>query len=161
VREGVESIREELRGVTEQFQAAIAISAVRAHILLLTALIVVIVIAVVWSLSLKILFGLVLSGSLDPFDYSAFQAVFGMIFTAIIALEFKKSLLVVAERRETFVQIRSVVLIALLAICRKVIILDLTETDALHIVGLAAAILALGVVYWLIRDSDQRAADAA
>ena len=59
---------------------------------MLTALIVVIVIAAVWSLSLKILFGLVLSGSLDPFDYSAFQAVFGMIFTVIIALEFKKSL---------------------------------------------------------------------
>jgi uncharacterized membrane protein (DUF373 family) len=52
-------------------------------------------------------------------------------------------------------------MIALLAICRKVIILDLTETDALHIVALAAAILALGVVYWLIRDSDQRLEEAA
>jgi hypothetical protein len=31
-----------------------------------------------------------------------------MIFTVIIALEFKKSLLVVAERRDTGVQIRSV-----------------------------------------------------
>jgi uncharacterized membrane protein (DUF373 family) len=46
-------------------------------------------------------------------------------------------------------------MIALLAICRKVIILDLTETDALHILALAAAILALGIVYWLIRTSDQ------
>jgi uncharacterized membrane protein (DUF373 family) len=90
-----------------------------------------------------------------------FQAVFGMIFTVIIALEFKKSLLVMAERRDTIVQIRSVVMIALLAICRKVIILDLTETDAMHILALAAAILALGVVYWLMRDSDQRIGDAA
>jgi uncharacterized membrane protein (DUF373 family) len=47
-------------------------------------------------------------------------------------------------------------MIALLAICRKVIILDLAETDALHILALAAAILALGIVYWLIRDSDRR-----
>jgi uncharacterized membrane protein (DUF373 family) len=84
-----------------------------------------------------------------------------MIFTVIIALEFKKSLLVVAERHDTVIQIRSVVMIALFAICRKVIILDLTETDALHIVALAAAILALGVVYWLIRDSDQRLEEAA
>jgi len=38
----------------------------------------------------------------------------------------------------------------------KVIILDLAETDALHIVALAAAILALGIVYWLISDSDPR-----
>jgi uncharacterized membrane protein (DUF373 family) len=79
--------------------------------------------------------------------------VFGMIFTVIIALEFKKSLLVLAERRDSVVQVRSVVMIALLAICRKVIILDLAETDAMHTLALAAAILALGVVYWLIRDS--------
>jgi uncharacterized membrane protein (DUF373 family) len=84
-----------------------------------------------------------------------------MIFTVIIALEFKKSLLVLAERRDNVVQIRSVVMIALLAICRKVIILDLTETDASHILALAAAILALGVVYWLIRDSDQRPREAS
>ena len=125
-------------------------------IMFLTALIAVIVIAAVWNLGLKILFGLVLSGSLDPSDYSAFQSVFGTIFTVIIALEFKKSLLVMAERRDSVVQIRSVVMIALLAICRKVIILDLAETDAMHTLALAAAILALGVVYWLIRDSGSR-----
>jgi uncharacterized membrane protein (DUF373 family) len=124
-------------------------------VLILTALIAVVVIAAVWNLTLKVLLELVLSGSLDPADYTAFQVVFGMIFTVIIALEFKKSLLVVAERRENVVQVRSVVVIALLAICRKVIILDLAETDALHIIALAAAILALGVVYWLIDDRDQ------
>jgi Phosphate-starvation-inducible E family len=58
--------------------------------------------------------------------------------------------------RESVVQIRSVVMIALLAICRKVIILDLKETDPSQTFALAAAILALGLVYWLIRDSDQR-----
>jgi len=58
--------------------------------------------------------------------------------------------------RENAAQIRSVVMIALLAICRKVIILDLKETDASQTFALAAAILALGPVYWLIRDSDQR-----
>jgi uncharacterized membrane protein (DUF373 family) len=129
--------------------------------MILTALIAVIVVVAVWNLSLKILFGLVLSGSLDPSDYAIFQAVFGMVFTVIIALEFKKSLLVIAERRENVVQIRSVVIIALLAICRKVIILDFRETEALQVFALAAAILALGVVYWLIRDSEQRVTNAA
>jgi uncharacterized membrane protein (DUF373 family) len=129
-------------------------------ILILTALIAIVVVVAVWNLSLKILFGLVLSGSFDPSDYSAFQAVFGMIFTVIIALEFKKSLLVVAERKDRVVQIQAVVVIALLAVCRKVLILDLAETDAWHILSLAAAILALGGVYWLIRDRD-RADEAA
>jgi uncharacterized membrane protein (DUF373 family) len=155
-------IKEEFRDAREKFKL-LSLYQRFEHIIIiiLTALIAIIVAVAVWNLSLKILFGLVLSGSLDPSDYAIFQAVFGMIFTVIIALEFKKSLLVIAERRENVVQIRSVVMIALLAICRKVIILDVKETDALQIFALAAAILALGVVYWLIRDSDQRLVNSA
>jgi uncharacterized membrane protein (DUF373 family) len=40
-------------------------------------------------------------------------------------------------------------MIALLAVCRKVIILDLTEIDAMHTFAFAATILTLGAVYWL------------
>ncbi|WP_103122599.1 phosphate-starvation-inducible PsiE family protein [Methylopila sp. Yamaguchi] len=124
-------------------------------ILVLTALISIVVIAAVWTLSLKILFGLVLSGGVDPADYSVFQAVFGMIFTVIIALEFKKSLLVATQPGGGVVQIGAVVLIALLAICRKFIILDLSKTDAPQIFALAAAALTLGVVYWMVRARDE------
>jgi uncharacterized membrane protein (DUF373 family) len=150
-------LMEELRDARRQFRL-LSLYQRFEHIvvLFLTALIAVVIVAALWTLSLKILFGLVLSGSLDPSDYSAFQAVFGMILTVIIALEFKKSLLVLAERRDIIIQVRSVVMIALLAICRKVIILDLTETDALHILAFAAAIFALGIVYWLIGNLDQR-----
>lgn len=156
------SIRQEFRHARERFRLLTLYQRFEHMVVIfLTALIAIIVVAAVWNLSLKILFGLVLSGSLDPSDYSIFQAVFGMIFTVIIALEFKKSLLVVAERRETVVQIRSVVMIALLAVCRKIIILDLSETDPMHTLSFAAAILALGAVYWLTGDSDQRAGNAA
>src|ERR1700676_4578839 len=155
-------IKQELKEAGEQFRL-LSLYQRFEHVVvtILTALIAIIVVVAVWNLSVKILFGLVLSGSLDPSDYSIFQAVFGMIFTVIIALEFKKSLLVIAERRDNVVQIRSVVMIALLAICRKVIILDLRETDTSQVFALATAILALGVVYWLIRDSDQRFVKAA
>ncbi|WP_426437380.1 phosphate-starvation-inducible PsiE family protein [Bradyrhizobium genosp. P] len=156
------TIKEQLRDARQKFKLLSFYQQFeRVVILILTAFIAIIVIAALWSLSLKILFGLVLSGSLDPSDYAVFQAVFGMIFTVIIALEFKKSLLVVAERHDSVVQIRSVVMIALLAICRKIIILDLTETDAWHILAFATAIIALGIVYWLIRDSDQPLGDRA
>jgi uncharacterized membrane protein (DUF373 family) len=156
------SIKQELKEAREEFRLLSFYQRFE-HVVvtILTALIAIIVVVAVWNLSVKILFGLVLSGSLDPSDYSIFQAVFGMIFTVIIALEFKKSLLVIAERRDNVVQIRSVVMIALLAICRKVIILDLRETDTSQVFALATAILALGVVYWLIRDSDQRFVKAA
>jgi uncharacterized membrane protein (DUF373 family) len=52
-------------------------------------------------------------------------------------------------------------MIAFLAICRKVIILDFSDTDALHTLTLAASILALGVVYWLIGDRCQNSSEAA
>jgi uncharacterized membrane protein (DUF373 family) len=148
------SIKEELRNARSQFKV-LSLYQRFEHIVItiLTALIAIIVVVAVWNLMLKIVFSLVLPGKLDPSDYVIFQTVFGMIFTVIIALEFKKSLLVIAERRDNVVQIRTVVMIALLAICRKVIILDLKEADALEIFALAAAILALGVVYWLIRGS--------
>jgi uncharacterized membrane protein (DUF373 family) len=125
-------------------------------ILLLTALIAVIVVAAVWSLGVRVLFGLVLSGALDPTEHAVFQDVFGRIFTVIIALEFKRSLLVVTERKSSVVHVRAVVLIAMLAIVRKFILLDVTRADALVLVGLAAAVLALGAVHWLVREQDRR-----
>jgi uncharacterized membrane protein (DUF373 family) len=125
-------------------------------LLILTALIAVVIIVAVWNLLLKILFGLVLTDAFDPTDHVVFQTVFGMIFTVIIALEFKRSLLVTAERRKSIVQVRTVVLLAMLAILRKLIILDLTHTDALQLLALAAAILALGAVHWLVREQDRR-----
>jgi len=127
-----------------------------AVVLVLVGLIAVVVIAAVWSLAVKILFGLVLSGRVDPTDPAVFQAVFGMIFTVIIALEFKRSLQIVTERRDTVVQVRAVILIAMLAIVRKLIILDIGPANTGELFGLAAAILALGAVYWLVRDQDPR-----
>jgi uncharacterized membrane protein (DUF373 family) len=127
-----------------------------AVVLVLVGLIAVVVIAAVWSLAVKILFGLILSGRVDPTDPAVFQAVFGMIFTVIIALEFKRSLQIVTERRDTVVQVRAVILIAMLAIVRKLIILDIGPANTGELFGLAAAILALGAVYWLVRDQDRR-----
>jgi uncharacterized membrane protein (DUF373 family) len=125
-------------------------------IFVLTGLIAVVIVASVWSLMIKILFSLVLSGSFDATDPGVFQSVFGMIFTVIIAPEFKRSLLLVAERTHSVVQLRAVLLLAMLAIVRKLIILDLAVTEAAQLFALAAAILSLGGVYWLVRDQDRR-----
>ena len=124
-------------------------------ILILTGLIAIVIVFTVWNLGLKIFHAVLSRQNFDPTDYSVFQAIFGAIFTVIIALEFKRSLLVVAQRQESIVQVRTVILIALLAIIRKLIILDLASTDAMQLFALAAAILALGAVYWLVRDQDR------
>jgi uncharacterized membrane protein (DUF373 family) len=102
---------------------------------------------------------LVFTDEFHPANQVVFQTVFAMIFTVIIALEFKHSLLIVLARQESVVRVRSIILIAMLAMVRKFIILDLGETAATALFALSAAILALGIVYWLVRDQDRRMAD--
>lgn len=128
----------------------------QAIIFILTAIIALVVVSAVWNLALKTFTSLFVDNMFDPTEYEIFQSVFGMIFTVIIALEFKRSLLLVSERRYGVVQVRAVILIAMLAIVRKLIILDLAHTEAAQVLALAAAILALGGVYWLVREQDRR-----
>lgn len=147
-----ELTREEWSAMTlyEKFEQTI--------VFLLSAIIAVVVIASVWALLREVLQRLVL-GALDTLGYGTFQVIFGMIFTVVIALEFKRSLLVVTQRRFGILQVRTIVLIALLAVSRKFIILDLSETEPAKIATLAWAALALGAVHWLVRDQDRREQD--
>lgn len=127
----------------------------------LTLLIAVIILAALWNLAKLVVVSLLLVDAFDPTDPAVFQTVFGAIFTVVIALEFKRSLLVLVERRFGVVQVRAVVMIAMLAVVRKFIILDLQEVEAMKLLALGAAMLSLGIVYWLVRDQDRREAEAA
>jgi uncharacterized membrane protein (DUF373 family) len=99
---------------------------------------------------------LLLFGLADPLDHTAFQTIFGMILTVLIAVEFNHSLVSVLERRDGVVQVRTVLLIALLALVRKFIVLEVQDVQPLTLIGLALTTLALGGVYWLVRDQDRR-----
>ena len=68
-------------------------------------------------------------GALNPLDHKVFQTVFGEIM---------------------------ILLIALLALARKLIVLDLHEVTSAQMSGLAANTLALGITYWLMRERDDR-----
>jgi uncharacterized membrane protein (DUF373 family) len=126
--------------------------------LVITALVSVLIAAALLHLTWDVLL-LVLSGLADPAEKGVFQAVFGMIMTVLIALEFNHSIRGVLERRHGIVQVRTVVLIALLALVRKFIVIDATHVEPVTLIGMAAAVLALGAVYWMMRDQDRR--DAA
>ena len=124
-------------------------------VVVLTGLIGLVIVAAMINLCVRVVL-LVIFGLLDPAEHSVFQAVFGMIFTVLIALEFNHSILSVLHRQESIIQLRTVILIALLALARKFIILDASKTEPLTIIGLAAAVLALGAVHWLVRDQDRK-----
>jgi uncharacterized membrane protein (DUF373 family) len=126
--------------------------------LVLTALVSILVLVTLGHLSYKIL-RLVLFDLVDPAQQELFQAIFGSIMTVLIALEFNHSMLSVVERRHGIVQVRAVILIALLALVRKFILIDPRQETPVTLLGLSASVLALGAVYWLMRDLDQREAD--
>src|SRR5207245_10458430 len=64
-------------------------------VLMLTTLIAIIIAIALWNLTLKILLS-ICATNLDPTEYGVFHTVFGMIFTFILELVLKSSLLVVA-----------------------------------------------------------------
>jgi uncharacterized membrane protein (DUF373 family) len=121
-----------------------------AHIL--SVVISLVIVISLWQL-IRAVVALLLPGSLNPLDHAIFQAVFGMVMTLLIAMEFKHSITRVMLRRDHIVQVKTVILVAMLAIARKFIILD-PATDPGRIAALAAALLALGSVYWLMRQRD-------
>ena len=121
----------------------------------LTVLIAVVAVLSTWHLILAVSL-LVLAGRLDPANQEVLQAIIGTIFTVLIALEFKRSLLIASTERGSVVRVRSVVLIAMLATVRKFIVIDLTAAQVGETLVMVAAMLALGIVYWLVRSQDQR-----
>jgi uncharacterized membrane protein (DUF373 family) len=126
---------------------------------MLTLIISMVILVALYRLLVGVLRGLVFD-SIDPLEHNVFQAVFGEIMTLLIALEFNHTLQYVVNRTQSIIQTKVVLLIALLAVARKVIILDLQEMGVGAMLGLAAIILVLGTTYWLIREQDDRLPDA-
>jgi uncharacterized membrane protein (DUF373 family) len=127
----------------------------QAIVLILSVLIAIVVVSATWHLAISI-GPLVFSNLLDTTSQTTFQGIFGMIVIVIIALEFEHSLLVVLARQESIIRLRTVLVIAMLAMVRKFIVIDINAVGADELLALAAAILALGIVHWLVRDQDRR-----
>jgi uncharacterized membrane protein (DUF373 family) len=120
---------------------------------ILVLLISFIVVVALYKLGEDVL-SLLVSRAFDPLKHETFQTVFGGIMTLLIAMEFKHSILVVTRRQQNIIQVKTVILVAMLALARKFIILDIHAIEAGKIASLALALIALGAVYWLMRERD-------
>ncbi|WP_339882836.1 phosphate-starvation-inducible PsiE family protein [Vreelandella maris] len=92
--------------------------------------------------------------SRDPFDYRVFQALFDMILTVLIAMEFNNSIIRTMTSGKGFIHVEIVVLIAIMALVRKFMVLDMEVIDPWQIGALSVAVLALGGCYWLVRHGN-------
>jgi uncharacterized membrane protein (DUF373 family) len=103
---------------------------------------------------------LLVFGAINPLHPQEFERIFGMLMTLLIALEFNHSIHAVVDRRHRIVQVKTVVLISILALLRRFIVLDLGGASSAAIVAaMALAVLALGIVYWLMCERDDRRVD--
>ena len=88
-----------------------------------------------------------------------FRNLFAGILTVLIALEFNHSIVQVVERKQSIVQVRIVVQIAILAIVRKFILLDLPKTEAMVLIGLGVIVFSLAALHWAVRSVESRRQD--
>jgi uncharacterized membrane protein (DUF373 family) len=123
--------------------------------LLLTIVISAVILVALYRLVVSVIDTLVLR-TLNPLDHTVFQQVFGHIMTVLIALEFNHSLQYAITRSRGVIEAKIVILIAQLAIVRKLIVADFYTVTPAWLAGVAALILALGLTYWLMRDRDDR-----
>ena len=78
------------------------------------------------------------------------QDVFGSILTILILIEFNHSIALALTKKAGIVQARTIVLIAILVIARKVILLDFKTATLENFAGISGIAIAFGVLYWLI-----------
>ena len=81
------------------------------------------------------------------------QLLFGMVMTVLIALEFGNSILRHIREHSTIIQAQEVILIGMMAIVRKVMIVDMSQTSAWQLGALGVVVLSLASAYWLMRDA--------
>ncbi len=75
--------------------------------------------------------------------------LFGLFLNILIALELLEN--ITAYLKKHVVQVELVIVTSLIAVARKIIIFDFSKATNLDLIGLATAILALSISYWLIR----------
>lgn len=77
--------------------------------------------------------------------------LFGTFMLVLIGIELLDTIKVYLK--ENVVHVEVVVLVAIIAIARKVVVLKIEEVDGLKIIGVAFIIVALAVAYYFIKKS--------
>ncbi len=88
--------------------------------------------------------------------------IFGLFLNILIALEILEN--ITAYLKKHVVQVELVIITSLIAVARKIILLDFEKIEGAELISLAIAIFALSGSYWLIRKvnadfKDQRSQD--
>ncbi|MCY6494130.1 phosphate-starvation-inducible PsiE family protein [Leptolyngbya sp. GGD] len=75
---------------------------------------------------------------------------FGLFLNVLIAFEILEN--ITAYLKKHVIQVELVIVTSLIAVARKIIILDLEKTAGIDLIALATAIFALSISYWIVRN---------
>ena len=84
--------------------------------------------------------------------------LFGLFLNVLIALELLEN--IGGYLQEHVLQVELVIVTAMIAIARKIIILDFEKISSEELVALALSMLALAISYWVIRNAPSRRSDS-
>jgi uncharacterized membrane protein (DUF373 family) len=125
--------------------------------IVLSILVLIVCLVIVYSLiiaTIKIFEDLV--SGIGFIETAALKDTFGLILTVIILVEFNHSIVLAIRQRSGAIQVRIVVLITIIVLARKLVLLDYAAASVETLLGLGGLALALGGLYWLISDGEQR-----
>ncbi|MEM6304694.1 MAG: phosphate-starvation-inducible PsiE family protein [Pseudomonadota bacterium] len=123
-----------------------------AAILLIGVLVVVVLAAFSF---MRLTFEVAITNPLDT-SYVQLQGLFDLLLGAIIALELAHSVHLMVAGKRGFAQVRIVLIIGILAVVRKLIVIEVDQVSSSLLLGLAAAIIALGSIFALLLWLDRQ-----
>ena len=82
-------------------------------------------------------------------DVDELLDLFGMFLLVLIGVELLETFKAYVRERELRAEV--IILVAMIALARKIIILDIKAVPSVSLVGIAAIVIALGITYYLIR----------
>ncbi len=89
--------------------------------------------------------------------YKTLFKIFGLFLNVLIALEILEN--ITGYLKKHVLQVELVIVTSLIAVARKIIILDLDKVEGMDIIGLGLAVLALSTSYFIIRSSHSKPRD--
>jgi uncharacterized membrane protein (DUF373 family) len=97
-----------------------------------------------------------LTHSWGRFSNALFE-IFGLFLNILIALELLAN--ITAYLRKHVAHVELVIVTALIAVARKLIILDLDKTAGLDLIALGIAIFAISISYWIVHRVSAKSHD--
>jgi len=115
----------------------------------LTILIALVILVALWRISKSIYLSMIVSSG--PLRYQNFTEIFGMALTLLIGIEFMNSIVQVILDHDRRKLARNVLLIAVLALARKLIVMDFSKYSPWMVAALGFALVCIGGLYFVLR----------